>query len=175
MFRYFGIRFTFILKFILDITVLVPKVFTQALYPSSNTSLIIEWTIGRSAEREGDKALSSPPVQPKILIRGCYVRVCVCMGRGHVNRRYSVTACFDGNKRVVSGSEDGSIYIWDINNSKSVVQKLQGHNGNEIGRGLDWGLRSLNANIVSRKHYIYIYIYPDKLLLLDGVPFLASG
>ena len=49
-----------------------------------------------------------------------------------MNRRYSVTACFDGNKRVVSGSEDGSIYIWDINNSKSVVQKLQGHNG-------EWG------------------------------------
>ncbi|CAN0533584.1 unnamed protein product, partial [Laminaria digitata] len=49
--------------------------------------------------------------------------------RGHVNRRYSVTACFDGNKRVVSGSEDGSIYVWDINSSKSVVQKLQGHNG----------------------------------------------
>lgn len=50
-------------------------------------------------------------------------------GRGHVNRRYSVTACFDGNKRVVSGSEDGSIYIWDINSSKSVVQRLQGHSG----------------------------------------------
>lgn len=46
-----------------------------------------------------------------------------------MNRRYSVTACFDGNKRVVSGSEDGSIYVWDINSSKSVVQKLQGHNG----------------------------------------------
>lgn len=49
--------------------------------------------------------------------------------RGHQNRRYSVTACFDGNKRVVSGSEDGNIYVWDINSSKSVVQKLPGHNG----------------------------------------------
>ncbi|CAN0553904.1 unnamed protein product, partial [Ectocarpus sp. 12 AP-2014] len=28
---------------------------------------------------------------------------CVKTYKGHVNRRYSVTACFDGNKRVVSG------------------------------------------------------------------------
>lgn len=46
-----------------------------------------------------------------------------------MNRRYSVTACFDGNKRVVSGSEDNNIYVWDINSSKSVVQKLVGHSG----------------------------------------------
>lgn len=65
------------------------------------------------------------------------------MNRGHTNRRYSVTACFDGNKRVVSGSEDGSIYVWDINSSKSVVQKLQGHNGEpksvwRVGRAESW-------------------------------------
>lgn len=69
------------------------------------------------------------------------------MGRGHVNRRYSVTACFDGNKRVVSGSEDGSIYIWDINNSKSVVQKLQGHNGKRHRSRLKLGSRFLGANV----------------------------
>lgn len=71
----------------------------------------------------------------------CDFLLCV---RGHQNRRYSVTACFDGNKRVVSGSEDGHIYVWDINSSKNVVQKLPGHNGEQwterdIGTGIGAG------------------------------------
>ena len=57
--------------------------------------------------------------------------------QGHKNQKYSVTGTFgvysDGEQAfVVSGSEDGSIIIWDVS-SKSVLQVLQGHQDVVLG------------------------------------------
>lgn len=36
---------------------------------------------------------------------------------------------------IVSGSEDNQVYIWNLQ-TKDVVQKLQGHTGNQHGQTL---------------------------------------
>jgi COMPASS component SWD3 len=53
--------------------------------------------------------------------------------RGHVNRKHSLFAAFltvqdssSNNAYVVSGSEDSTVCVWNIN-SKKLVQKIQGH------------------------------------------------
>ncbi|KAJ5169333.1 uncharacterized protein N7500_002116 [Penicillium coprophilum] len=59
--------------------------------------------------------------------------------QGHVNTKYSLSGCFGtyGPKNVnfnpplcfvVSGSEDGYIFLWDLV-SKQVLQRLDGHSG----------------------------------------------
>lgn len=47
---------------------------------------------------------------------------------GHANKEYCLYAKFSitCGKHVVSGSEDGSVFIWDVS-KKNVVQKLEGH------------------------------------------------
>lgn len=52
--------------------------------------------------------------------------------RGHRNERFCATSTFllssTGRHRVVSGSEDSKVYIWDLQTRK-VVQTLEGHQG----------------------------------------------
>jgi len=47
---------------------------------------------------------------------------------GHVNKVYCITATFSvtNGKYIVSGSEDNSVYLWDLQN-KNMIQKLEGH------------------------------------------------
>lgn len=45
--------------------------------------------------------------------------------RGHTNDAYRVNSCLGlGDSAVVSGSEDGSIYVWDVLDG-SVIERLE--------------------------------------------------
>lgn len=49
--------------------------------------------------------------------------------KGHSNKEYRITSTFSPtDSHVISGSEDGFIYIWDFVTAK-VVRKLKGHTG----------------------------------------------
>jgi COMPASS component SWD3 len=51
--------------------------------------------------------------------------------QGHENKKYSIGGAFGvyGKEAfVVSGSEDGSIVLWDVK-SKNILQRLDGHDG----------------------------------------------
>lgn len=51
--------------------------------------------------------------------------------QGHENKKYSIGGAFGvyGKEAfVVSGSEDGSILLWDVK-SKNILQRLNGHDG----------------------------------------------
>jgi COMPASS component SWD3 len=47
---------------------------------------------------------------------------------GHSNEKYSIFTDFMSGQYIISGSEDHSIYIWDLQ-SKQIVQQLTGHQG----------------------------------------------
>lgn len=53
---------------------------------------------------------------------------CVKTYRGHHNRRFCVFSAFSvtHGKYIVSGSEDNSVYLWDLQD-RSVIQRLSGH------------------------------------------------
>lgn len=61
---------------------------------------------------------------------------CVKTYTGHVNRTYCLFVCFGygtdesgvERKAIISGSEDGKVYIWDLQTRK-VLQVLDGHRG----------------------------------------------
>lgn len=56
---------------------------------------------------------------------------CVKTYKGRKNDMYSIGACFHTTKRgtwIVSGSEDHKVYLWELQ-SRSIVQILEGHNG----------------------------------------------
>ena len=49
--------------------------------------------------------------------------------RGHTNKDYRIRSCLGMNDSVVlSGSEDGHLYAWDLLEGK-VIEKLEAHNG----------------------------------------------
>lgn len=55
--------------------------------------------------------------------------------QGHTNQKYSISGAFGIHQDeafIISGSEDGSIFIWDVT-SKKVLQKLEGHDGVVLG------------------------------------------
>jgi COMPASS component SWD3 len=55
---------------------------------------------------------------------------CVKTYQGHVNSKFSLSGAFgtygEGFAFVASGSEDGSVVLWDVS-SKNVLQRLEGH------------------------------------------------
>ncbi|KAF2746891.1 WD40 repeat-like protein [Sporormia fimetaria CBS 119925] len=59
---------------------------------------------------------------------------CVKTYQGHTNKKYSLSGAFgvygEGRKHafVASGSEDGSVFLWDVS-SKNVLQRLEAHTG----------------------------------------------
>jgi len=57
---------------------------------------------------------------------------CVKTYTGHVNRTYCIPNAFVTTSRkgiyVVSGSEDGKIYLWDLQ-SRQIAQVIEGHRG----------------------------------------------
>lgn len=64
---------------------------------------------------------------------------CVKTYQGHKNTKYSIGGAFgvygpahDCQAFVASGSEDGSIVLWDVS-SKNILQKLEGHTGVVLG------------------------------------------
>jgi COMPASS component SWD3 len=61
---------------------------------------------------------------------------CVKTYQGHINGKYSLQGAFGTyhgeEAMIMSGSEDGSIVLWDIN-TKKVLQRLQGHEGAVMG------------------------------------------
>ena len=63
---------------------------------------------------------------------------CVKTYQGHKNELYSLTGAFgtygeaSASALIVSGSEDGAIFCWDVN-SKTVLQRLEGHVGAVLG------------------------------------------
>ena len=60
---------------------------------------------------------------------------CVKTYQGHKNQKYSIGGAFGVHQDeafIVSGSEDGGIFIWDVT-SKEVLQRLDGHEGVVLG------------------------------------------
>lgn len=56
---------------------------------------------------------------------------CVKTYQGHKNQKYSISGAFGIHQDegfIVSGSEEGTIFIWDVT-SKKVLQRLEGHEG----------------------------------------------
>jgi COMPASS component SWD3 len=66
---------------------------------------------------------------------------CVKTYQGHTNKNYSLSGAFgtygaetpgrDQYAFIASGSEDGSIVIWDVS-SKNVLQRLEGHHNDAV-------------------------------------------
>lgn len=49
--------------------------------------------------------------------------------KGHINKAYRIRSCLGlGDAVVISGSEDGSIYVWDLLEAK-VCETLSAHDG----------------------------------------------
>ena len=49
--------------------------------------------------------------------------------RGHTNKDYRIRSCLGmADSVVISGSEDGNLYAWDLLEGK-VVEKLEAHGG----------------------------------------------
>lgn len=47
--------------------------------------------------------------------------------RGHTNKNYRIRSCLGiGDSVVISGSEDGQLYAWDLLEGK-VIEKLEAH------------------------------------------------
>ena len=66
---------------------------------------------------------------------------CVKTYQGHTNGKYSIGGAFGmyDNKEsteqrsfAVSGSEDGSLFVWDVQ-SKAILQRIEGHDGVVLG------------------------------------------
>ncbi|KAI9707713.1 MAG: hypothetical protein M1836_000675 [Candelina mexicana] len=65
--------------------------------------------------------------------------------KGHTNKDYRIRSCLGmGDAYVISGSEDGQIFVWDLLEGR-VVKKLQAHEGKVAsmvafndGRGKEW-------------------------------------
>jgi COMPASS component SWD3 len=62
---------------------------------------------------------------------------CLKTYQGHRNEKFSISGAFgiygDGTQCfAVSGSEDGSIVLWDVT-SKEILQRMEGHEGVVFG------------------------------------------
>jgi len=57
---------------------------------------------------------------------------CIREYKGHQNEKYCLTSTFithhPNHKWIASGSEDGKVYIWELQTAKA-VQVLEGHTG----------------------------------------------
>lgn len=80
---------------------------------------------------------------------------CLRVYNGHLNQKYSITSGFvvAGSERyVISGSEDGYIYLWDLQTSE-VVQKIKAHDGKSIFHIYICDRRGLDAMSTSNQEF----------------------
>ena len=58
--------------------------------------------------------------------------------KGHINIAYRIRSCLGlADSVVVSGSEDGSLYAWDVLEGK-VVEKIEGTHGGKVASAVAW-------------------------------------
>lgn len=58
--------------------------------------------------------------------------------KGHINTDYRIRSCLGlADSVVVSGSEDGSLYAWDVLEGK-VVEKIEGAHGGKVASAVAW-------------------------------------
>lgn len=63
----------------------------------------------------------------KIRLWNYHTSRCLKTYTGHVNDTFCCFAAFStGAKWIVSGSEDGKVYLWDLQ-TREIVQTLAGH------------------------------------------------
>lgn len=86
---------------------------------------------------------------------------CLKTYRGHVNEKLAMFSTFSVTRGtfIVSGSEDGSVYLWDLQ-SKAIVQKLDAHSAPVVG--ID---AHPSANIIASSS-----ISPDNSIILWAIP-----
>ena len=66
--------------------------------------------------------------------------------KGHLNTDYRIRSCLGlADSVVVSGSEDGSLYAWDVLEGK-VVEKIEGAHGGKVASAVAW-----NSNRVRKE------------------------
>ena len=83
--------------------------------------------------------------------------------RGHANQNYRIWSCLGlGDAVIVSGSEDGYLYAWDLLEGK-LVEKLEAHSG-KVASVVAWNSNKkewASAGADGR------YFYPDPTLTVD--------
>lgn len=62
--------------------------------------------------------------------------------KGHTNKEYRIRSCLGLNDAVVvSGSEDGNIYAWDLLEGR-VIAKMEGMHAGKVASAVAWNGRS---------------------------------
>lgn len=77
--------------------------------------------------------------------------------------RYCISACFSvtAGKWIVAGSEDGKVYIWDLQ-SRELVQVLEGHEGKFVDMVTDaWA--NLTTDVV-----VAVHTHPSQNMIATG-------
>ena len=58
--------------------------------------------------------------------------------KGHTNTDYRIRSCLGlADSVVVSGSEDGSLYAWNVLEGK-IVEKIEGPHGGKVASAVAW-------------------------------------
>jgi len=57
--------------------------------------------------------------------------------KGHINTEYRIRSCLGlADAVILSGSEDGHIYVWDLLEGK-VIEKIKSHDG-KVASAVAW-------------------------------------
>ena len=135
--RCYDVRMGHVIKDLVAVAVAPNTTSTTSSSSSSSTTTAVT-SLALTSDREAYLA-SSLDSTIRLMDRGD--GKCLRTFKGHRNTEYRVRSCLGlGDKVVVSGSEDGVVYAWDIL-SGEIVAQVQAHAG-KVASAVAWnGLR----------------------------------